>query len=464
MVSSPARFSYPVIGRIILYCQANRTIRALGPVVNTNPMTLTLQKTVICPYCWEGWEPEDAVWISKHRDLAGDPRLGVDAPLRFLPTRYNARGLAIDARDQTCTEIACPKCHLALPRTFLEFKSLFVSIVGAPGSGKSFFLGAAVNQLRNNLGRQFLLSFQDADPERNITVIDYENALFQQPDLGKPVEVANLIRKTQFGDGAGDTFHSVRYGTHERRQPRPFSFLVDTLQGHPSDEKARRYGRILCLYDNAGESYLPTRQDRFAEDMTAHLARSKFLMFLFDPLQDMNFYREVEKCSGRLETGVRFQSAQYVVLNEAAKRVRQLQGSSPSVLHEAPLLVLVSKWDVWKPLLPDISDEEPVRATSAGLCGLDLPRVERVSDRVRDLLNRLCPTIVQTAESFCREVRYFPVTALGTSPRPDPSRLDARGMAAEVIVPRDISPRWVTVPFLYGIGRFGSGLVPVFRQ
>lgn len=427
-------------------------------------MTLTLQKSVICPYCWEGWEPEDAVWVSRHRDLRGDPRLGVDAPLRFLPTRFNSRGLAIDARDQVCTEIACPRCHLALPRAFLEFKSLFVSIVGAPGSGKSFFLGAAVNQLRNILARQFNLSFQDADPERNITVTDYENALFQQPDLDKPVEVANLIRKTQFGDGAGDTFYSVRYGTHERRQPRPFSFLIDTLPGHPSTEKAKRYGRIMCLYDNAGESYLPTRQDLFAEDMTAHLIRSKFLLFLFDPLQDMGFYREVERKSGRLESGVRFQSAQYVVLNEAARRVKQLLGGSPSALHEAPLLVLVSKWDAWKGLLPELSAIEPVRPASSGLHGLDIPEVERASAMIRDLLNRLCPTIVQTAESFCREVRYMPVTALGTSPRPDPARTDSRGMAAEVIVPRDISPRWVTVPFLYGIGRFGSGLVPVFKR
>ncbi|MBU6295763.1 MAG: hypothetical protein KJS91_13860 [Planctomycetes bacterium] len=402
--------------------------------------------------------------MSRHRDLRGDPRLGVDAPLRFLPTRFNSRGLAIDARDQVCTEIACPRCHLALPRAFLEFKSLFVSIVGAPGSGKSFFLGAAVNQLRNILARQFNLSFQDADPERNITVTDYENALFQQPDLDKPVEVANLIRKTQFGDGAGDTFYSVRYGTHERRQPRPFSFLIDTLPGHPSTEKAKRYGRIMCLYDNAGESYLPTRQDLFAEDMTAHLIRSKFLLFLFDPLQDMGFYREVERKSGRLESGVRFQSAQYVVLNEAARRVKQLLGGSPSTLHEAPLLVLVSKWDAWKGLLPELSAIEPVRPASSGLHGLDIPEVERASAMIRDLLNRLCPTIVQTAESFCREVRYMPVTALGTSPRPDPARTDSRGMAAEVIVPRDISPRWVTVPFLYGIGRFGSGLVPVFKR
>ena len=151
-------------------------------------------------------------------------------------------------------------------------------------------------------------------------------------------------------------------------------------------------------------------------------------------------------------------------LNEAARRVRQLQGGSPSTLHEAPLLVLVSKWDVWKALLPEIDDTEPVRATSTGLHGLDVPRVERTSDLIRGLLNRLCPTIVQTAESFCREVRYIPVTALGTSPRPHSARTDARGMAAEVITPRDINPRWVPVPFLYGIGRFGSGLVPVFKH
>ncbi len=426
-------------------------------------MSLPLQKSVICPYCWQAWEPEDSVWVSRHRDLIGDPRLGVDAPLRFLPTRFNARGLAIDARDQVCTEIACPRCHLALPRLFLEYKSLFVSIVGAPGSGKSFFLGAAVHQLRTMLARQFMLSFQDADPERNMTVTDYENALFQQPDIDKPVQVANLIRKTQFGDGAADTYYPVRYGTHERRQPRPFSFLIDTLPGHPSTEKAKRFGRIMCLYDNAGESYLPTRQDLFAEDMTAHLTRSKFLLFLFDPLQDMNFYREVEKRVGPLESGVRFQSAQYVVLNEAARRVKQLLGGSQSTLHEAPLLVLVSKWDVWRTLLPDINALEPVRATASGLCGLDVKQVEDASDQIRALLNRLCPTIVQTAESFCREVRYIPITSLGTSPKADLEQRDSRGLSAETVIPRNINPRWVTVPFLYGIGRFGSGLVPLFK-
>jgi hypothetical protein len=219
----------------------------------------------------------------------------------------------------------------------------------------------------------------------------------------------------------------------------------------------------MCLYDNAGESYLPTRQDLFAEDMTAHLTRSKFLLFLFDPLQDMTFYREVEKRVGPLESGVRFQSAQYVVLNEAARRVKQLLGGSQSTLHEAPLLVLVSKWDVWRPLLPDINALEPVRATASGLCGLDVKQVEDASDQIRALLNRLCPTIVQTAESFCREVRYIPITSLGTSPKADPEQRDSKGLSAETVIPRNINPRWVTVPFLYGIGRFGSGLVPLFK-
>lgn len=198
--------------------------------------------------------------------------------------------------------------------------------------------------------------------------------------------------------------------------------------------------------------------------MTAHLTRSKFLLFLFDPMQDMAFYREVERHSGKLESGVRFQSAQYVVLNEAAKRVRQLLGGSPTALHNAPLLVLVSKWDVWKQLLPDISETEPIRSSTSGLHGLNVSAVEIVSDQIREMLKKHCPTIVQTAESFCREVRYIPVTSLGTSPRPDHERTDSRGMPAEVIVPRDISPRWVTVPFLYGMGRFVSGLVPVLKK
>jgi hypothetical protein len=90
---------------------------------------------VTCPHCRENFAPEKVLWISEHQDLLGDQRLGPEQPQRFLPTRFNVAGKALDARG-----FACPHCHLAVPRPFLEMEPLFVSIFGSPGSGKSYLL------------------------------------------------------------------------------------------------------------------------------------------------------------------------------------------------------------------------------------------------------------------------------------------------------------------------------------
>ena len=48
---------------------------------------LTLLPRVTCPHCWTSFAPEDALWLSAHTDLLGDPRLGPEQPQRFLPAR-----------------------------------------------------------------------------------------------------------------------------------------------------------------------------------------------------------------------------------------------------------------------------------------------------------------------------------------------------------------------------------------
>src|SRR4051812_8065624 len=85
-----------------------------------------------CPHCWGTFPPEDVLWIASHDDLRGDPRLGPDQLQRFLPTRFTIDGDAIDARGFPCQFLACPKCHLPLPRALLEMEPAFVSILGAP--------------------------------------------------------------------------------------------------------------------------------------------------------------------------------------------------------------------------------------------------------------------------------------------------------------------------------------------
>ena len=76
-------------------------------------------RTVTCAHCWHRFRPARILWVAQHEDLAGDPVLK-DEPLRFLPTRFNLEGMAIDGRGMVCNTMACPQCHLHIPRVLLE--------------------------------------------------------------------------------------------------------------------------------------------------------------------------------------------------------------------------------------------------------------------------------------------------------------------------------------------------------
>src|SRR4051812_24510760 len=95
-----------------------------------------------CPYCWHEFAPADVLFISAHEDLRGDTRLGADEMLRFRPSRFTLRGHAIDARGLACQRIACPHCHLPLPESLLTTQPMFMSILGTPACGKSFYLAS----------------------------------------------------------------------------------------------------------------------------------------------------------------------------------------------------------------------------------------------------------------------------------------------------------------------------------
>jgi hypothetical protein len=252
------------------------------------PMTaaaIDLLRRTTCPHCWTAFAPEDILWVSAHADLRGDPRLGPEQLQRFLPTRFSPDGAALDAKGFACTGLACPHCHLSLPRPLLELEPFFVSILGTPSCGKSYFLAALTWELRRLLPAEFALGFTDADPTANLMLSEYEKALFLNPDADKPVPLANLIRKTEL---QGDLYDTVSYGAQLVNYPRPFMFAVRPLPAHPNHSAGNRAARVLCLYDNAGEHCLPG-QDSTATAATQHLSRSRVLMYLFDPTQDARF-------------------------------------------------------------------------------------------------------------------------------------------------------------------------------
>ena len=106
--------------------------------------------------------------------MLGDTVLGPDARTCFLPSRFDPSGVALDAHDRPCHVMVCPRCHLSVPRDMLFVPPNFISVVGAPGSGKSYLIAAMTHTLRRRLPQLARLVFTDADAEANLILADHE--------------------------------------------------------------------------------------------------------------------------------------------------------------------------------------------------------------------------------------------------------------------------------------------------
>ncbi len=416
--------------------------RAHGGRTNTASV-IRLRSKITCPHCWHIAHPEDILWISSHPALIGDPILGQDHPSRFLPSRFTPQGQALDANGTICHRLACPRCHLPLPREVIENTPLFISVIGGPGSGKSNFLAAMVWELRRTLPAKFSLAWSDIDAAANNLLNGYEEQLF----LAADPDALTYIAKTE---EQGEIYDVVKIGGQSTAYTRPFLFSLKPTPSHPRFPYTADYSRVVCVYDNAGESYLPGA-DTPDRPVTQHLGKAQLILFLFDPTQDP---RVRAKCGAfstdpQIKVG-RKTLRQESLLNEAAGRMRRYGGLGPQTRSDRPLVICVSKSDIWAPLIDEDIMAEP-HLSDSGLdnAKVDIARINRVSSKVRQLLVTLTPEIVSTAESVSKVVIYVPISSLGHAPEPHPS--DANLLA---IRPRDIRPHWVTVPVLYGLSQW----------
>lgn len=435
----------------------------------SRPSQLRLLTEITCPNCWFVTKPDELLWISTHSDLLSDPRLGEDEPQRFLPTRYSIRGNALDTRNSECFDLACPNCHLQVPRHLLELPLHITSIFGSRSSGKTVYLATLTHQLRQSLPLDFQISFQDTDPGSNIRIRQNEAMLFDSKEPDVPAMIDDIIEKTELrGAERGlNLVRRVHFGNDVREFPQPFMFTLQLNNGHYKRDKRADFGRVLCLYDNAGESFRP---DHETAGQTDHLARSRMLLFTFDPTQDPRLQRLIRDVSpGRLPTEF-YQEPQEPLLNEAAKRIRLKAGLGIREKIAAPLIVVVTKFDIWSEVIDGIdrtatpwrqvripgSDGQDEQVCMA----IDRPMVESMSGRVRQLLLQTSPEIVAAAESLAEQVTFVPVSAIGWN-----NAVVERGSIAGgyQIRPADTEPFWVDIPVIHGISQTLPGLIPVIN-
>lgn len=409
-----------------------------------------LLEKVTCPHCWHRFAAADTLWISEHPDLIGDRLLGPYVPQRFLPNRFTPQGKALDNRGMATSRLACPNCHLEIPRGAFHLRSVFLSVLGAPASGKSYFLTSMAWRLRAVLPEEFAVTFTDLDAIHNQRLQEYESKLFLNQDEDHPVE----LPKTEI---TGDLYNTVMFGESPVQYIKPFLFALQPAGKHPRSKARSQFSRMLVIYDNAGESFLPGG-DTARSPVTRHLALSAAWFFVFDPTQDLRFRREISRFSAdpqvRMEgpRGRGVTQRQDIVLREAWDRVLQHRDAR-SATRAIPLIVVCAKADCWGPLLPRWPLPLPYRRTAQGIAGVDMDMLTEVSAEVRQLLKRFSPEIVAAAEALTSDVVYLPVSATGCSPEADPD--------GQIVgfVPKRLNPIWAEVPLIYFLVRWVPTLV-----
>lgn len=419
---------------------------------------INIRARVTCPHCWHVFPPEETLWVASDPSLCGDARLGPEYQRRFLPTRFDPGGNAIDSKGATCSELACPKCHLVIPRAMFEMRSLFYSILGSPGSGKSHLLATTTWQLRRDLGRDFQLSFSDADPDLNRQLNRSEEQLFFN-------EAPNEFTSLPKTEKEGQHYDAVQFGDLTVWYPRPFVFAVQPLPGHVRSGDVDRLSRAICLYDNAGEHFLPGGRSSVSP-ATQHLTISSGLIFLFDPTQHVRFREACQaKSSDPQLHAAGWSHRQDQVMLEAANRIRTQAGLAQNEKYTRPVVVVMTKFDAWSSLL-DESFERRVAAFGAMLqkdgetpgsqngTTLNHRLIEMISGEMRKLMSDYAPEFLNAVEGFAENVTYVPVSALGHSPtlEQDSGKLGVR--------PADIAPHWAEVPLLYLLSLTSGGLIP----
>lgn len=367
----------------------------------------------ICPVCWTRFDSGDALSIAVHEDLRGDPILGSDARLRFHPTRFNDQGLALDPMGLACTDIACPHCRRQLPPGYLDMPHRIVSLIGAPSSGKSYYLAVLTRVLQDKLPDDFNLAFKDGDPSGNMLLNQMRNALFS---ASTPEDA--LLGKTAL---EGATYEKLPRLGRMVSLPRPFIYSI-------SRPGKQRQETSVILYDNAGEHFEPGI-DIHDSPGAMHVATSAGLIFLFDPTANARFKAKlvgVEDPQFALKGRIDQQDS---ILAEMETRIKRVLGLAQGERIRTPLAFVVGKCDTWEKLLSSPLEQVIQSGT------LDLDAIQRNSDRVRAVLVSLCPSLVASAESLAQEIRYFAASSFGHMPvmiqsglnkgriAPDPQRL-----------------------------------------
>jgi len=315
-------------------------------------------------------------------------------------------------------------------------------------------------QLRKMMAKSFCTNFTDADPHMNRRIFDCETTLFTGSD-----DPHKLVRIDKT-DVAGDIYIRTVVNGVETSLAQPFTYTTEPMPNHPLLQKANRTRQVICVYDNAGEHFLPG-MDHISAPVTRHMGKSDVLLFIFDPTQDVRFRAacteqvndpQMNPAEAAMQSDIQNRlssTRQETVLTNILTQIRNLNLLPPHAKIKIPLIIVLSKYDAWQQLgkgkFPEgktLQERNPWQPTTEKTVHVYNPdRVEKYSQILRELMLDLIPNLVSTAESAVERVTYIAISATGGPP--EFGKQDEQGIRPLCYRPINVKPIWTEVPFLH---------------
>lgn len=343
-------------------------------------------KKILCPFCFQEFSSSKLVYRCMNQNCT-DPST---PPTRhiILKGKTDKSGICTcDACGRPTGDKLCPHCRKSLPNDILNSTTKIISIIGAPGAGKSYMVGALLYQI-------------------------IEAGIFARLN-NTAAKFSSTADREQYDKRFGNKFKSrvildaTNKGTDIISDNPPILIELAYMNKHK-----QRESYTMSFFDAAGETFT---DPAVLAAITPYISHSEAVVLLLDPMQMPAVSAAVKAAIPGVPAGSSNISYSEILENTVSVlRTQARIGSNKQITH-IPLCIAFSKWDLLinTPDLipPDFSISRPGQHL---INGYDDNVVNNASDEVRSLISEWEPNLVSSAEQHFATVKYFGFSATGS--------------------------------------------------
>jgi hypothetical protein len=378
-------------GRTTLNDPGKTMERAMGGL-------LSAVREETCPFCFDRFRLSATPFrcSSLPQKCAWTP----DIVLRGVWDDATPVGRCIDATGSFQTEAACPdcktpsrhrlcpKCHQQLPSAFAERRNYVFSVIGARNSGKSHFITTAIETFKHERGPRIGLNIRPSDDKASKR---YNRELFEP-----------LYKARQ-------TIDATRTAAARAESALPLVFSATLSRAGLMRKSVISGACVLSFFDTPGEDL---ESEANVSNLTRYVFNSDGIIVLIDPME-FDYVRD------RLPDAALTPSSQnsdpIEIISRVADIIRLHTGVAAKTKIKIPIAITMSKIDALDSL---IDSSSPLRQRAPNSERFARNDCDAASLDMRTLLATwLSPYIVQSVEDNFETVKYFGVSALGSTPK-----------------------------------------------